>query len=174
LPATIRFAGADVLGADVPGRPQHETHIPTQRPQAGEAARLPSPDVHQSRPGHSLGAPAQGTPQLVGLIWTIRDRATFVALRRTGRRVRRGPITVTWVPGDPVLPPRVAYTIGRRAGGAVMRNRIRRRLRAIIREVRPQLRPGAYLIGATAAAAPLSYGDLKAKVCQALAALHRR
>jgi ribonuclease P protein component len=87
--------------------------------------------------------------------------------------VRRGPVTVTWVAGDPSQPPRVAYAIGRRAGGAVVRNRLRRRLRAIVREVRPQLHPGAYLVGATGAAASLSYGDLRASVCQALAALHR-
>ncbi len=87
--------------------------------------------------------------------------------------MRRGPITVTWLAGDPAEPPRVAYAIGRRAGGAVVRNRIRRRLRAITREVGAQLHPGAYLFGATAAAASLSYGDLRATVCQALDALHR-
>ncbi|MGH9264247.1 MAG: ribonuclease P protein component [Acidimicrobiales bacterium] len=107
------------------------------------------------------------------MIWTVRDRATFEALRRDGRRVRQGPITVTWLAGDPAEPPRVAYAIGRRAGGAVVRNRIRRRLRAITREVGAQLRPGAYLFGASAAAASLSYGDLRASVCQALRALHR-
>ena len=86
--------------------------------------------------------------------------------------MRRGPITVTWLAGDPAEPPRVAYAIGRRAGGAVVRNRIRRRLRAIVREVAAQLRPGAYLVGASAGAASLSYRDLRATVCQALRALH--
>lgn len=86
----------------------------------------------------------------------------------------RGPITVTWLPGDPAEGSRVAYAVGRRAGGAVVRNRIRRRLRAIIRELRAELRPGAYLFGASAAAASLSYVDMKATVCQALGALHRR
>jgi len=87
--------------------------------------------------------------------------------------VRRGPITVTWVAGDPSEPPRVAYAIGRRAGGAVVRNRVRRRLRAITREVGVQLHPGAYLIGATADAASLSYGELRATVCQAFSAMPR-
>jgi len=82
--------------------------------------------------------------------------------------VRRGPITITWLTGDPSEPPRVAYAVGRRAGGAVVR-----RLRAVIREVRPLLRPGAYLVGATGAAASVPYGDLRASVCQALGALHR-
>jgi ribonuclease P protein component len=158
----------------LPGRPQGEAHIPAQRQEAGEEARVPPPHVDQGGPGHPVGSPPQGPPQPVGLIWSVRDRATFEALRRDGRRVRRGPITVTWLAGDPAEPPRVAYAIGRRAGGAVVRNRIRRRLRAITREVGAQLRPGAYLFGATAAAASLSYGDLRATVCQALGALHRQ
>ncbi|MDQ4070774.1 MAG: ribonuclease P protein component [Actinomycetota bacterium] len=87
--------------------------------------------------------------------------------------MRRGAITVTWLPGDPAEPPKVAYAIGRRAGGAVVRNRVRRRLRAITREVRAQLRPGAYLFRASAPASSLSYRDLRATVCQALAALHQ-
>ncbi len=161
-------------GADVPGRPLDEAHISTQRPEAGDAARVPSPHVDQGGTGHPVGPPAQGSPQPVGLIWAVRDRTTFEALRRTGRRVRRGPITVSWVPGDPAHPPRVAFAIGRRAGGAVVRNRVRRRLRAITREERARLQPGAYLVGATSAAASQSYGDLRATVCQALGALHRR
>lgn len=104
----------------------------------------------------------------------MRDRATFDALRRSGRRVRRGPITVTWLAGDPGDVPRVAYAVGRKAGGAVVRNRIRRRLRSIMQDARAQLRPGAYLVGAATGAASLSYGDLRATVCDALAILHRR
>ena len=83
-------------------------------------------------------------------------------------------MTVTWLAGDPADPPRVAYAIGRRAGGAVVRNRIRRRLRAILREGGVGLRPGAYLVGASAAAASLSYEELRATVCQALDRVHDR
>lgn len=83
-------------------------------------------------------------------------------------------MTVTWVPGDQALPPRVAFAIGRKAGGAVVRNRIRRRLRAIVREVEPLLQPGAYLVGAGAEASSMPYGELKATVCEALGALERR
>ena len=59
-----------------------------------------------------------------------------------------------------------------KTGGAVARNLLRRRLRAIAREVVGDLRPGAYLFGATAAAASLPYDDLRATVCSALGALH--
>jgi ribonuclease P protein component len=104
----------------------------------------------------------------------MRGRAAFAALRHEGRRVRKGTVTVTWVPGDPAEPPRVAYAIGRRAGGAVVRNRIRRRLRAIIREVGAELVPGAYLVGAGADAATLPYGELRTTVSEALRAVTAR
>jgi ribonuclease P protein component len=105
------------------------------------------------------------------MIWRVRDRATFAALRRSDRKVRRGAITVTWAPGDPADPPRVAYAIGRRVGGATVRNRVRRRLRAIVRDLRPALGPGAWLIGAAPEVANLSYAELKKAVAEALAAL---
>ncbi len=83
-------------------------------------------------------------------------------------------MTVTWVPGDQAEPPRVAFAVGRRVGGAVVRNRIRRRLRAIVREVEPLLQPGAYLVSAATEANSMPYGELKATVCEALDALERR
>ena len=169
-------------GAVVEEELTHEAYVPTEQPQAGQASRVPSPHVDPGRPGHPFRPPPQGPPTPFGLtgrfghlvVWSIRDRATFSALRQSGRRVRRGPVTVTWVCGDPDQPPRVAFAVGRRAGGAVVRNRIRRRLRSIVREVEPPLRPGAYLVGVSGEAASLSYGELKAKVCQALGALERR
>ena len=85
--------------------------------------------------------------------------------------MRRGPITVTWAPGDPAEPPRVAYAIGKHVGGATVRNRVRRRLRTIVREMEPALGPGAWLIGAAPEVAKLSYRDLKAAVAQAVSVL---
>src|SRR5437763_5646825 len=148
-----------------------ETHPPAQPPQAGEEARLPPSHVDPRRTGDHPGPPAQGPPPALRLIWRIRDRATFLALARSRRRVRRGPITVTWAPGDPAEPPRVAYAIGRRVGGATVRNRIRRRLRTIVGDLRPLLGPGAWLIGAAPEVATLSYDELKRTVAEALAAL---
>ena len=87
--------------------------------------------------------------------------------------MRRGPITVTLVETASTDPPRVAYAIGRSVGGAVERNRLRRRLRAIMSELGAQLAPGAYLVGAAPEAAALSFGELKAIVAKALQDLVR-
>ncbi|MEY2475532.1 MAG: Ribonuclease [Actinomycetota bacterium] len=77
-------------------------------------------------------------------------------------------MSVTFVAGVSPDPPRVGFAVGRQVGGAVERNRLRRRLRAIAAEMASQLEPGAYLIGAAPEAAALSYGDLKAIVAEAL------
>lgn len=69
---------------------------------------------------------------------------------------------------DPDGPPRVAYTIGKRVGGAVVRNRLRRRLRALVAELAPGLRPGAYLIGTSPEAVPLSHLELRSHLSEAL------
>ena len=141
-----------------------ETNLPTQHPEAGQAPRFPPPDVHTGRAGHPQGEAAEGPPQAVGLIHRISDKATFSALRRCRRRARRGPITVTFLPGAPTGPPRVAYAIGHLVGGAVVRSRLRRRMRAVVSELGPHLRPGAYLVGAAPEAATLSFEELKEMV----------
>jgi len=97
-------------------------------------------------------------------LWRITDRRTFQALRQHGRRHRRGPLTVTWLaptPGD-TTPPRAGFAIGRSVGSAVVRNRVRRRLRAALRELRAggRLPAGAYLLGGTAELAELPWPAL--------------
>jgi len=85
--------------------------------------------------------------------------------------VRKGPITVTFAPAVKPAPPQVAYAIGRRVGGAVVRNRLRRRMRAIVADTAGELAPGAYLVGVAPEATTLSFGELKTIVLQALQAV---
>ncbi|MFN2608308.1 MAG: ribonuclease P protein component [Acidimicrobiales bacterium] len=101
------------------------------------------------------------------------DRATFGRLRRSGRRVRRGPVSVTWVEVDASEPTRVAYTVGRRVGTAVVRNTVRRRLRAAVASSADVLRPGPYLIGVGPEASRLPYRTLHTAVRDALIAVVR-
>jgi ribonuclease P protein component len=81
---------------------------------------------------------------------------------------------MTFLPGDPAVPPRVAYAIGKRVGPAVVRNRIRRRLRAAALAHRAELQPGgAYLFGASPAAAAAPYAELDAAMGRLLAQADR-
>lgn len=67
-------------------------------------------------------------------------------------------------------PPRVAYAVGRTLGPAVVRNRVRRRLRAAVLEHRDRLEPGhGYLLRARTGAAGASYGELTTAVGALLA-----
>jgi len=91
----------------------------------------------------------------------------FAALSRA-RRVRRGPITLRYLPDGEADPPRVAYAVGRSMGTAVARNRVRRRLRAAVRELGDQLGPGTYLFGADKAAVRMPFPALAASVAEAV------
>lgn len=65
----------------------------------------------------------------------------------------------------------MAYAIGKRVGGAVERNRLRRRLRGVVAEL--ELPSGAYLLGAGPEAADLSHEELKKLVHDTLEAVAR-
>ena len=69
-----------------------------------------------------------------------------------------------WVRRVPVEGPgpQVAFAVSRRVGNAVIRNRVRRRLRAAVVDVRDAVRDdSAYLVGATPAAAGATFADLR-------------
>ena len=97
----------------------------------------------------------------------VRGRDAFTALSRQGRRVREGPLTV--IHRADASPPRVAFAVGRKVGPAVVRNRLRRRLRALWRQAEPAT--GDYLILVALAAADLSFAQLRARLDAALARL---
>jgi ribonuclease P protein component len=101
----------------------------------------------------------------------IRDRKAFQQLRQPEGRGRRGPIRVAFVSfrprrDEPEL--QIAYAIGRRCGNAVQRNRLRRRLRAAVREVAGGTRPGKYLVHGSAEVAGLGYPEMVRGVGQAM------
>ncbi|MGH8922294.1 MAG: ribonuclease P protein component [Actinomycetes bacterium] len=102
------------------------------------------------------------------MIWRVDRRSQFAAFR-SAHRGRVGPLTVSWVEDDSADPPRVAFAIGRRAGSAVVRNRLRRRLRMLMREAAPQLPSGSYLIGASPDVTRCSFNELRMTLRRALA-----
>lgn len=144
-----------------------EADVPAEQPKAQEEARLPRPDADA---WGSRGAAVPPRPRQVpalGLIWRVGDRETFRRLARVSAR-RCGPLSARFVAdGSPT--PRVAYAIGRKVGSAPVRNRLRRRLRAALRERAGALRPGSYLIGAGRAAVTLSPSELRNQLDRLLA-----
>ena len=74
-------------------------------------------------------------------------------------RFRRGPLWCTYLADPTVGRAHVAFAIGRPVGGAVVRNRLRRRLRMIVRD--GSLAPGWWLIGARPNATELTFEKLQ-------------
>ncbi len=62
----------------------------------------------------------------------------------------------------------VSYAVGRSVGGAVERNRVRRRLRAVLNRRDLPLRPGSYLVGARPEARTVPFDVLVRSVEQAV------
>lgn len=60
--------------------------------------------------------------------------------------------------------PHVGYAIGRQVGGAVVRNRLRRRLQAIMSNHDVNLTPGWYLLGVSVVARTYSFAQLGTNV----------
>lgn len=154
-----------------------EAYLPAQQPSTGPSPRFSAPYADTRRPGHRPQPPASRAGASVCVIGRIGDRATFQALRQKGQRTRRGPITVAYLPVSnsdaskgSVAQVRVAFGVGRKVGHAVARNKVRRRLRHIMRELDHRsdvLMPGSYLITVQPAAATMSYGALYQLVAEA-------
>ena len=70
-----------------------EAHVPAEQPQARQDPRFPPPHAHQGRPRRVRARRAAGPEASLGLIWRVRDRATFEALARARRR-RAGPVSL--------------------------------------------------------------------------------
>lgn len=125
----------------------------------------------------------------------LRRSTDFAAVIRGGRRASRGVLVVHLdlagspapdVPGEmtatrkpvPVTgaeqhpaPTRAGFVVSRAVGGAVVRNRVRRRLRHLVRERLGALPPGAAIVvRALPGAADASYARLGADLDAAIAA----
>lgn len=76
--------------------------------------------------------------------------------------------------GTPQLSSRAGFVVSKAIGNAVIRNKVRRRLRHIVRTHLAELPPGTDLVvRAMPAAANRSYPQLEADLVQALAAARR-
>jgi ribonuclease P protein component len=113
-------------------------------------------------------------------ITALKDRADFLRLRN-GRKVMTPFFILRGAPSN--LPAqagaRVGYTVTTKCGNAVVRNRIKRRLRALVREMFPEMaRAGHdYIFIALDKASPSAgiapIADLRVAMARAMASMHR-
>lgn len=107
---------------------------------------------------------------------TLKKRAEFLRVRGGPRWSTPAFVLEARARADTETPePRIGYTVSKKVGGAVVRNRVRRRLRALVASLAPErLRPGFdYVLIARPGAELRSYQDLAADLGQALDRVHR-
>jgi ribonuclease P protein component len=100
----------------------------------------------------------------------LRRKGDFAVLQRSSKSKMHPLLVARFVPNDLGVT-RFGLSTGKRLGGAVVRNRVRRRLRAAIRSHAPELVPGwDVLIVARPPSAHAAYGDLDSALQRVLAA----
>jgi ribonuclease P protein component len=113
-----------------------EAHLPAQQSRPQAASRVPHPHGHS---GRSQGAerPPSARPQEAQRLTTIKRRADFLAANTGLRATTPGFILLIRERKDCDPQMRVGFTVTRKIGGAVVRNRMKRRFRALAREIVP-------------------------------------
>ncbi|MEA3064242.1 MAG: ribonuclease protein component [Sphingomonadales bacterium] len=119
-----------------------EAHLPAEQSRAQAPARLPGPDGDRRRPQGPGRAPGAGPQDPVGVagnrLSSLTRRADFLAANR-GRRAPMPGFVLLVRPrgdGDPAI--RLGITVTKKIGGAVVRNRMKRRFRSLAREILPE------------------------------------
>jgi ribonuclease P protein component len=87
--------------------------------------------------------------------------AEFASVRASGRSVHGRLMLLGILKKDDASPARVGIVTSRKVGSAVVRNRVRRRLRELVRHARPAMNSGAWIvIVAKSASAKASHAAL--------------
>ena len=149
-----------------------EAYLSAQQPSPSSQAWLSCPHEYPRGSSGVEVPPGQGPRPSLGLIDRVRERDAFVRLRRDGVRVRTDPLWCSFVPDPNLVPPQVAFAIGRAVGSAVRRNRLRRRLRAVLAAC--DIPPGLYLVGARAPACEQTFAELEQTVQALVSRIHGR
>jgi ribonuclease P protein component len=106
----------------------------------------------------------------------MRRSADFAATIRGGRRAGRGTVVVHLLLDEPAhaSTARAGFVVSKAVGNAVVRNKVRRRLRHLVRPLLGDLPEGSSLVvRALPAAAEASFATLGADLEAALAAARR-
>ena len=124
----------------------HEADLSAVEPGAGPSPRLPQPHGDAGRPQGDSRPPCPRPQGAVGVsapsaatgrLTTITKRRDFLAANRGRRAPMPGFVLLVRPRGDGDAGMRVGFTVTRKVGNAVVRNRMKRRLRALSRELLP-------------------------------------
>ena len=113
-----------------------EAHLSAEQSGPQAATRVSPPHGNGRRTQAPERAPG-ARPQEAQRLATIRKRADFLAANAGKRTSSPGFVLLVRHRGDGDPAKRVGFTVTKKIGGAVVRNRMKRRLRALAREILP-------------------------------------
>jgi ribonuclease P protein component len=172
-----------------PKREGHEAHLPAVQHQASPHPRLSRPHEDPERSRRAVPSPGEGPRAPHGVVgeqealisarsrlpfgyprrFRLRLRREIAVVQRRGRRVRAELATVClWDNG--LAHARFGFAVSRKVGNAVVRNKVKRRLREVFRHLRPASPAVDVLVLASPAAAGASLDALRELVASALRA----
>src|SRR4051794_36973938 len=111
-----------------------EAHLPAEQSGPQAAARVPVPHG-DGRRTQGAERPPRPRPQEAQRLINLRKRADFLAANSGKRASTPGFILLVRDRKDADPAMRVGFTVTRKIGGAVVRNRMKRRFRALAREI---------------------------------------
>ena len=151
-----------------------EAHLPAEQPGPQAASRVPQPHGDRRRP-QGAERPPRPRPQEAQRLVTLKRRADFVAANAGRRATTPGFILLVRnrEDSDPAI--RVGFTVTKKIGGAVVRNRMKRRFRALAREIVPAKGvPGAdHVMIGRAKGIERDFGLLRSELASALDGLRK-
>ncbi len=157
----LRYPGEVPYSDQLSSGVNYEKDLPAQGAPAQASPRIPAPHAH---PGGTGGAPfppekrPQASGCLIATFQPLRTSQDFALVFSHGKRRRVGGITVHCLPGEPDRV-RIGLVAGRKVGKAVVRNRVKRRLRAALTEL-DGVSGGDYVIVATGQVAQATFPTL--------------
>ena len=113
-----------------------EAHFPAEQSGPQAAARVPQPHGNGRRPQGAERAPRPRPQEAVGLT-TLRKRSDFLAANRGKRFPTPGFVLLVRPRDDGSDERRIGFTVTKKIGNAVVRNRMKRRFRELARELIP-------------------------------------
>ena len=114
-----------------------EAHFPAEQPCPRTAPRLPS-SQRDARRSQGAGQPSRPGPQEAFRLVILGKRADFLAANRGKRAPTPGFVLLVRKRGDDDDLVRFGYTVTKKIGNAVVRNRMKRRFRELVRDTFPQ------------------------------------
>jgi len=151
-----------------------EAHLPAEQPRPQAASRVPQPHGDGRRP-KGAERPPRARPQEAQRLTTIKKRSDFLAANAGMRTTTPGFILLVRDRKDAESSMRVGFTVTKKIGGAVVRNRMKRRFRALAREIVPAkgFAGADHVIIGRAKGIERDFGLLRTELAQALDRLRK-